>query len=139
MPKKKLLGLPIEEIRRRSLEYAKGNAPEKSDDWKPRRAHELRDTATRAERYIAPPLRKLGFVHSELLFGYFADFYHRKAKLVVEIDGGYHETRRDKDAARDAHLAKRGIMTIRLTNEQATHYTTGNLEKIRLAVADRLK
>ena len=43
-------------------------------------------------------------------FGRFiVDFYCANAKLVVEADGGGHETTTDKDEARDAYLEKLGL------------------------------
>jgi very-short-patch-repair endonuclease len=134
MPKKKRKYPTItgEQARALSLQYASGKLGGCSPcpDWKYRRATELRQNPTMAERCIAKPLRKMGFDQSVVLYGYIADFYHKQTKLVVEIDGPYHASRRGLDRARDAHLAKRGIRTIRLTNEQASVYLQGNLKKI---------
>lgn len=44
-----------------------------------------------------------------------ADFYVASQKLVVEIDGGVHETRRERDAGRDAELARLyGVRVLRI-------------------------
>jgi very-short-patch-repair endonuclease len=44
------------------------------------------------------------------------DFYCDRAKLAVEVDGGFHqlEERRMQDAARDAWVAQHGVRTLRL-------------------------
>jgi len=44
------------------------------------------------------------------------DFYCPAAKLAVEVDGSMHwsDEKRAKDAARDAWLARRGIMVLRI-------------------------
>lgn len=50
---------------------------------------------------------------------YFIDFYIPKFKIAIEIDGGYHQTQKEKDAARDERLLDyRNILTVRLTNEE---------------------
>ena len=48
---------------------------------------------------------------------YFADIYIPNKKIVIEVDGGYHETRKEKDKLRDADFASIGIRTIRIPNE----------------------
>lgn len=49
--------------------------------------------------------------YEHLKQGYLLDFYCPKVKLCVELDSSYHDP--VKDAARDKHLAKVGIHTIR--------------------------
>ena len=44
------------------------------------------------------------------------DFYIKKYRLIVEIDGGYHSLTKEKDALKDYHW--RRFRTLRLTNEQ---------------------
>lgn len=49
---------------------------------------------------------------------YRLDFYTRKAKLCVEVDGHGHRHQREYDADRDGWLwNRRGIWTIRLSNQ----------------------
>lgn len=48
---------------------------------------------------------------------YFADIYLPNRKLIIEIDGGYHTTRIDKDEQRDKDFLSIGIKTIRIPNE----------------------
>ncbi len=43
-----------------------------------------------------------------------ADFAVPSARLVIEVDGGYHATRRRADARRDRELARRGWRVLRL-------------------------
>ena len=49
-------------------------------------------------------------------FGFIADFYCRKLKTVLEVDGSSHRTKEgaDYDRKRDAAFRSRGIKTIRL-------------------------
>ena len=44
---------------------------------------------------------------------FIADFYNHKAKLVIEIDGGIHETQKDYDKLREQIINKLGIKVIR--------------------------
>ena len=46
------------------------------------------------------------------------DFYCAEARLCVELDGEMHELRLDRDAARDEHLSKQGIKTLRIKTSQ---------------------
>ena len=45
---------------------------------------------------------------------YIADFAAPAARLVVEVDGGYHALRRAADARRDRGLARMGYRVLRL-------------------------
>ena len=51
---------------------------------------------------------------------FIADFYCHKAKLVIEIDGGYHQLpeQYEYDKNRDYELEELGLKVIRFTNEQ---------------------
>ncbi len=42
------------------------------------------------------------------------DFYCPRAKLAIELDGAHHDP--ERDARRDAMLAKRGILVMRFEN-----------------------
>lgn len=52
---------------------------------------------------------------------YFADICIKSKKLIIEVDGGYHNTeeQKQKDAIRDAAFKSIGYTTIRINNEQA--------------------
>jgi very-short-patch-repair endonuclease len=59
------------------------------------------------------------------------DFLCAKAKLVVELDGGVHETRVDLDSERDRHLNERnGWRVLRFSNIEAVSNLDAVLEKI---------
>lgn len=63
---------------------------------------------------------------------YILDFFCPQAKLVVEVDGGYHLMRRqkDKDLERDGTLFLDGILVIRVSNDEAINQTEKILAKI---------
>jgi very-short-patch-repair endonuclease len=58
------------------------------------------------------PIFRRQFAFESLIF----DFYCPAARLAVEIDGATHwdEGKREKDAARDAWLARRGVVVLRI-------------------------
>ena len=72
---------------------------------------------------------------------FIADFYCHKAKLIIEIDGGYHQVpeQYQYDVNRDAELEKLGLKTIRFTNEQVLFETEKVLQKIRTEVSNRIE
>lgn len=52
---------------------------------------------------------------------YFADLYVPKLKLIIECDGGYHYTTRQKrlDSNRSSGLRRLGYHVVRLSNRDA--------------------
>ncbi len=87
----------------------------------------MRENPTRAEAALWERLRRrdgvdpLGYHWRRqcLMFGYIVDFWCPKRKLVVEVDGGYHdESQRQWDERRDAMLRRHGVRTLRFKNEQ---------------------
>ena len=82
------------------------------------RARELRKNMSVSEQRFWTVVRhdELGFrVRRQVPLGpYILDFYIPAAKVCVEIDGEQHEGRQTSDARRDAYLAERGIVTVRI-------------------------
>jgi len=92
-------------------------------DWKPRdtrRARELRNAATPAERllwrYLSRSQLSAKFSRQMQVGRFFADFLCRELKLIVELDGVSHDLRPDYDAARDRWLAGEGYRVLRFAN-----------------------
>ena len=88
-------------------------------------AKKLRDNQTDAEISLWNQLGRIQIPkvrtkrqHPILFF--VADFYCHKAKLVIEIDGGYHNTPEQYcyDVTREHELEELGLKVIRFTNEQ---------------------
>jgi len=82
------------------------------------RARDLRSNMSVAEQWFWGVARKdqLGFrVRRQVAMGpYILDFYVPSAKLCIEIDGEQHSASVGKDRLRDAYLAERGILTVRI-------------------------
>lgn len=85
-------------------------------------ARQLRAWVTPSEARLWEALsrRQLGvqFRRQVVLGGRFiADFVAFEARLVVEVDGGYHRARRRADASRDRKLQRLGYSVLRLEAE----------------------
>lgn len=54
---------------------------------------------------------------------YFADICIKCKKLIIEVDGGYHniESRKNKDKQRDKDFSSIGYTTIRITNDEVNN------------------
>ncbi|MBI4951997.1 MAG: DUF559 domain-containing protein, partial [Myxococcales bacterium] len=64
---------------------------------------------------------------------FIVDFFCEAARLVVGVDGGYHDdpSVAARDAARDALLRAAGLTVLRLPNEQILHDPERGLDRIR--------
>ena len=104
-----------------------------------RRAQQLRNNATDAERHLWRHLsrRQLnGFKFSrQMPVGPFiCDFLCRDRKLVIEVDGGQHAGSK-RDEVRTAFLEAEGYRVIRFWNNDVLQ----NLEGVLQVIADALK
>jgi len=96
---------------------------------------ELRQDMTPAEKTLwkhlkANRLNGLHFRRQQIVHGYFADFYCHQQELIVEVDGGIHETQKEYDAEREEYLKALGFRIVRFTNEEVTNNLNGVLQKI---------
>jgi len=97
-------------------------------------AEALRKNMTPAEQILWLRLNKsqLGFrfkaQHPIDIF--IADFYCHQFKLVVEIDGGIHEQKKEYDEGRTAELEQLGLTIIRFTNEEVLSDIDSVIKKI---------
>ena len=106
---------------------------------------ELRQDSTEAERLLWTVLRNrklngLKFRRQHPLDKFIVDFYCNEKKLVVELDGGVHNEKinREYDEARTAILAGLNVIVLRFKNEEVINDVQGVLKKISDA-ADMLK
>ena len=72
---------------------------------------------------------------------FIADFYCHKARLIIEVDGGYHNTHEQYyyDSSRDAELENLGLKVIRFSNEQVFEETEYVIRKIENEIKYRLQ
>lgn len=87
------------------------------------RARELRQRKTKSESLLWGLLRSrqlcgLKFRREHPIGPHFADFACVAKKLVVEIDGGYHDHIGDKDIDRERYLKKNGWKVVRFSDKE---------------------
>ena len=104
-------------------------------------ARRMRFAPTRSEEWLWRRLSgsKTGFAFRRQLViaNHIVDFACPKVRLVVEIDGGYHEGRERHDASRDRHLEQLGWHVLRITDEQVIGNLDGVVESIARAASAR--
>lgn len=78
----------------------------------------------------------VGFRRQVPLGRYVADFFAPSARLVVEVDGGYHAARRRADARRDRDLARLGVRVVRVPAALVASAPGEALELVRAALSE---
>ena len=104
------------------------------------RAQELRRQMTPAETALWNVLRRdrLGGLHfrrQQVIDGYIVDFYCHSAGLVVEVDGPVHKCQTAYDTKRDACLGSRGLVVLRIPNEDVENSLSEVQRRIQSAAA----
>ncbi|MEZ7505836.1 endonuclease domain-containing protein [Flavobacterium sp. Arc2] len=101
-------------------------------------AKKLRENPTQAEELMWLSLRNnqlegCKFRRQHPLLNYVADFYCHQLKLVVEIDGEYHQTVEQKklDKERTVTIEFQGLDIIRFTNDEVLTDINTVLNKIK--------
>lgn len=99
------------------------------------RAHSLRLNTTDAESLLWQMLRNrriggLKFRRQHAISNFIADFYCHEASLIIELDGGVHNSnnQRERDTDRTFELEKLGLKVIRFRNDDVIN----DPEKLRL-------
>jgi very-short-patch-repair endonuclease len=106
-------------------------------------ARKLRDNQTTSEVFLWQHLKslqttfKVRFRRQHPILHFIADFYCHKAKLIIEIDGGYHDTpdQYSYDKNREAELEALGLKVIRFTNDEVL----GDIENVLNKIMQELK
>jgi very-short-patch-repair endonuclease len=90
---------------------------------------------TLPEKALWKALRKpdLGFRRQVPIGRYIVDFAHLGARLIIEIDGGWHDLPEAElhDALRDAWLVSQGYRVLRFRNQQALDDPCAIVEAVR--------
>lgn len=89
------------------------------------RARRLRRDQTPAERLLRAALRSrrcdgLKFRRQVPMGPFVLDSFDASHKLVLEIDGPYHDHVAESDLTRERDLERRGLTVLRFTNEDVT-------------------
>jgi len=108
-------------------------------------ARKLRDHQTEAELYLWSQLDNLNclnvrFKRQHPILYFVADFYCHKAKLIIEVDGGYHDLPEQYkyDKEREHELEDLGLKVIRFTNEQVLFQIENTLKAIEGVIKERI-
>ena len=107
-------------------------------------AKQLRRDMTSEERKLwfnflrRYPVRIL---RQKVIGDYVVDFYCAKAKLVIEVDGGYHKEGMQKksDAMREEKLRGYGVAVMRVANEAVEKDFDGVCQQINAEILNRLE
>jgi very-short-patch-repair endonuclease len=102
------------------------------------RASQMRACPTRSELVLWESIRarRLGsaFRRQVCVGRYIVDFLAPKERVVVEVDGGYHQRRLRADARRDEALRRGGYRVLRLEERLVMEQLPVALERIRAAL-----
>ncbi len=100
-------------------------------------AKELRANETEAEKLLwyhlsSNRFKGIRFKRQHPALFFVADFYCHKAKLIIEVDGGYHKipSQFEYDKNRDNELADLGLKVLRFSNEEIFKKLDKTLDKI---------
>ncbi len=102
-------------------------------------AKNLRENMTKVELLLWEKLKGkkvlgLRFRPQHPIDIFIADFYCHPIKLIIEIDGGIHLSKEQKeyDVGRTFELNEWGIKVIRFTNSQVTNYINQVIKEIQM-------
>lgn len=105
-------------------------------------AKAMRNEPTEAEEFLwnsisESQIQGIRFKRQHPVLYFIADFYCHKAKLIIEIDGGYHlEPEQYRyDVNRDEELSLLGLKVLRFSNEQVMFET----EKVLYIINEEVK
>ena len=106
-------------------------------------ARELRNNPTEAESFLWYHLnciKGIRFKRQHPILYFIADFYCHKAKLVIEVDGEYHNIPEQYlyDKNRDAELEELGLKVIRFTNKEVLFEIEKTLYVIEKEIKERI-
>jgi very-short-patch-repair endonuclease len=68
---------------------------------------------------------------------FIADFYCHEAKLVIEIDGGIHETQNEYDKLREQAINLLGFRVIKFSNDEVLYHIKDVVEKLKNALINQ--
>jgi len=101
----------------------------------------MRDFPTKAEDALwaalrGEQIRRFQFRRQHPVGRFIFDFCCTKAKLIVEVDGEYHDggDQQERDVARDAYLAAGGYRTLRFKNAEVLTDLAGVVARIDAAL-----
>lgn len=130
------------------LKYLRGNAVKRTENlerWEvPRQleqkmieiARQFRKEPTRSEAILWQALRKKQlagrkFRRQQPIGRFIVDFFCASERLIVEVDGGIHESQKDLDEQRQQVLESLGLRFVRVSSEEVERNLPEVLSRIR--------
>ena len=108
-------------------------------------AKRLRDNQTDAEIFLWNNLgiiqiKGIRFKRQHPVLYFIADFYCHKAKLIIEVDGGYHDIPEQYlyDKNRENELTELGLKVIRFSNNDVLNKIESVLNRIEKEIIERI-
>ena len=94
---------------------------------------EMTESETVLWNALRNEFRGVKFRRQHPIGDYIADFLCLKAKLVIEVDGGYHDKPQQQleDQWRTEFLQSKGYRVIRFTNEEVSSQLKGVISRIK--------
>ena len=112
-----------------------------------RTARELRKKLTPSEQILWNSVRNrqvdnykitrqypIFFEHNGKSRFFIADFYCHECRLIIEVDGGIHETQKEYDHLRELMLTELDFTIIRFSNSEILDNLPQVIEKIKIAL-----
>ena len=110
------------------------------------KAKELRDKMTLSEKALWKELEKnklmdVNFRRQHPIGIYIVDFYAHKLKLIIELDGKYHQNKKQQilDDERTIFLEFNGLKVIRFKNEEILENLEIVIQKIKKEISSQKK
>lgn len=106
-----------------------------------RRAQNFRKNPTNAEKLLweklqLEPFKKFRFRRQHPIQKFITDFYSHSLKLIIEVDGGYHQSidQKRSDEERTEILEFQGLQVIRFKNDEVEMNIEDVLNKLALKI-----
>ena len=77
------------------------------------------------------------FLRQRAIDNYIADFFCKELKLLIEVDGSYHNLQVEKDEKRDARLKELGYETLRISNSMVMKDIENVIRSIEAKILER--
>ena len=102
-------------------------------------AREKRTKPTEAENLLWQHIRRsqfheLSFRREHSIGRFIVDFYCKKAKLVIEVDGPIHQYQEEEDKIRQEYLENQQLKVLRFSNDNVQSNTNAVIKQIELSL-----
>ena len=111
-----------------------------SPEEKRKYADKLRKRMTPSEKVMWRHLKKMKecrWEAQQVICGYIPDFVERDLKLILEVDGPYHNRQKNRDIVRTRNLEHSGYKVLRVLNREVQQKLDTLLECLLMEVYQR--